>query len=70
MAIDTTRLSDAMLQGILSDPDGIRQPGDTVPTDNRELRAMLYYIAKAVKEEIDTYAELNATTLGVPGVVD
>lgn len=60
MALDQTRLKDAIKDGVLNDPDGLYTAGMAQPTDSDELEAWCHYVAKAIVQEFDANAITDA----------
>lgn len=70
MAVDVTRATNNAIAGIINDPDNEAPGRAVIPTNGDELRAMVYYIVKAVLQELTDEAELNSAATGVSGVID
>ena len=70
MAVNLTRAVDDAIADIIADPDNQAPGRQSVPADGPELRAFIYYTAKALLRELTEHAELNAATTGTPGVID
>ena len=70
MSVDITRATQAAIQGILNDPDGIALGRNVVPANSDELYAMVYYIVSAVLTELTEQAEVTSSNLNTPGVID
>jgi len=60
MSLDRDRLKNAIKDGILNDPDGLYGSSDAQPTDSNELDNWCHYVAKAITEELDANASVDA----------